>query len=194
MKLTPNFINWRAVILHREDSNIERLVRQLTLLGLQASAQWQPLAGENLPDLVLVDADQGWDGLLPWGRGEPAPCPLVALLASEAPSRIAWALSHGAGAVITKPINTSAVFPALVMALALHEERAAARGRTEHYEERLRLRPLVHAAIRQLSLQRRVDDDEAYAMLRSNAMHLRQPIEAVAADYLAGTNTLAGAG
>jgi AmiR/NasT family two-component response regulator len=194
MKVTPNFINWRAVILHREDSNTERLARQLALLGLTASAQWQPLPADDLPDVVLVDADQGWDGLLPWGSGEAAPCPLVALLASEAPSRIAWAMHHGAGAIITKPINTSAVFPALVMALALHEERAAARGRVEYYEERLKLRPLVHAAIRKLSAQRRVSEDDAYAMLRRNAMHLRQPIEAVAADYLAGANRLAGAG
>ncbi len=129
MKHTPNFSHRRAVVLHRQDSNTDRLIRQLSLLGLVVDVAWEPLSAGNLPDIVLVDADQGWDGLLPWKSGEEAPCPVVALLGTEAPSRIAWALEQGAGAILTKPINPSAVFPALVLAHARHEERAATRER-----------------------------------------------------------------
>jgi AmiR/NasT family two-component response regulator len=83
--------------------------------------QWQPLGcGHDLPDIVLVDADQGWDGLLPW-TGENACRPLVALLSSEAPGRIAWAMEQGAGSIIAKPLAASAVYPALVMALGIHQ-------------------------------------------------------------------------
>ena len=35
-----DLIGWRAVILHRLDDGIERMVRQLDLLGLTVHVQW----------------------------------------------------------------------------------------------------------------------------------------------------------
>ncbi|MGO7668123.1 ANTAR domain-containing protein, partial [Rhizobium ruizarguesonis] len=93
-----NFTGWQAMVLHREDVNTEKLIRQLRLLGIHATLQWAPLSAAVLPDLVIVDADQGWDDLLPW-NGETPACPVFALLGSEAPGRIAWALGQGAGAI-----------------------------------------------------------------------------------------------
>ncbi len=122
---TPNFVSWRAVILHRMDDGIERLVRQLERIGVTAFTQWQPLDMAKIQcDVVFVDADQGWDGLLPWQPGN-APVPLIALLGSEAPGRIAWAMAQGAGALVAKPIVASSVYPALVMATHIHAERIA---------------------------------------------------------------------
>src|SRR5690606_29207877 len=111
-------------ILHRPDQTTERLARQMKLLGFKAKVQWQPLEAGDPADIVIVDADQGWDGLLPW-EGNDAPLPLVALLGSEAPGRIAWAMDQGACAIIAKPLASSAVYPALVMALGIHRERRA---------------------------------------------------------------------
>ena len=76
MRETPNFTGWHAAILHREDANTERLIRQLTLLGLRTSLSWEPIAAHALADMVIVDADQGWDGLLPWNNGPP-PIPVI---------------------------------------------------------------------------------------------------------------------
>lgn len=194
MKHTPNFSHRRALLLHRPDSNTDRLVRQLKLLGLLVEIAWQPLTEAALPDIVLVDADQGWDGLLPWKSGEEAPCPVVALLGIEAPSRIAWALERGAGAILAKPVNTSAVFPALVLAHARHEERLEMRERLRHLEERVRLRPVVHAAIRLLMQKRGMSEDEAFAALRTAAMKQRQTVEAIAVAIAAGTFSLPEAG
>ena len=64
---------------------------------------------------------KGGTGFCPWSRSE-KPVPLVALLASEAPGRIAWALDQGADALIAKPVTASAVYPALVMATRRHAE------------------------------------------------------------------------
>lgn len=100
MRETPNFTGWHAAILHREDSNTERLIRQLTLLGLSTSLRWEPLSAMECPDLVIVDADQGWDGLLASAPAAHPAVPVIALLGSEAPGRIAWALEQGAGAII----------------------------------------------------------------------------------------------
>lgn len=190
MRQTPNFKGWHAVILHRNDSNTEKLERQLGLLGFTSEVCWEPLLPTANPEIVLVDADQGWDGLLPWASGEEVLCPVVAVLGSEAPSRIAWAMKIGAGAILAKPVATSAIYPALVMAIAIHAERRDVRERQAIFQERIRMRPLVHHAVAALMSERKMSEEDAYALLRSNAMRQRDTIEGVAASYLAGRNAL----
>ncbi len=184
MNGTLSFLGKRAVILHRASDTTDRLVRQCDVLGLRAEARWRPLsAGEGI-DIILVDADEGWDGLLPWTPAE-RPAPLVALLASEAPGRIAWALDQGSDALIAKPVMASAVYPALVMAT---RRRAEARLLSEHIarlEERVRLRPLVHAAVRAFMVAEGCDENEAYGRLRREAMRTRLTLEQAAGSLLA---------
>jgi AmiR/NasT family two-component response regulator len=189
MRETPNFTGWDATVIHREDSNTERLIRQLRLLGVRVTLQWAPLGSGALPDLVIVDADQGWDDLLPWRDAQPG-CPVVALLGSEAPGRIAWALEQGAGAIIAKPIAASAVYPALVMAVAIHQERKTVAERVKFLEERVRLRPLVHAAVEKLMHVHGVSEERAYTILRDCAMRRRLPMEQLAAFIIGGAEPL----
>jgi AmiR/NasT family two-component response regulator len=189
MSRTPNFTGWHAVILHREDANTERLERQLGLLGIRSIRQWEPLAAGDSADLVLVDADQGWDDLLP-EKGDALGKPLVALLGSEAPGRIAWAMQQGASAIIPKPVAASAVYPALVMAVSIHEERRAVAERLHYLEERVRMRPLVHAAVEKLRAARGLDEERAYAILRDCAMRRRLSMEQVSAIFLGGLEPL----
>jgi AmiR/NasT family two-component response regulator len=194
MKQTPNFTNWSAIILHRPDSSLDRLVRQLKLFGFLVKTKWEPLSPAAVPDLVLVDADQGWPGLLPWTAPDHASCPVVALLGSEAPSRIAWAYDQGAGAILAKPLNTSAIYPALVMAIAVHQERQNVRDQIVRLEERARLRPLVLNAVKVLAAAKKITEAKAYALLRNSAMGQRQPVEVVAAAFLSGNHTIPEAG
>ncbi|UCI10538.1 ANTAR domain-containing response regulator [Mesorhizobium sp. B1-1-8] len=186
MTRTPNFVSWRAAILHRGDDNISRLKRQLERLGVTAQVQWKPLDLAAMPsEIVLVDADQGWDDLLPW-EGDDAPVPVVALLGSEAPGRIAWALAKGAGAILAKPIVASSVYPGLVLATHAHRERTAVRARMAGLEERLRLRPIVYDAMRSIVAAQGGDETSAYRTLCRLAMQRRLSIEHVAASILAG--------
>ena len=194
MKGTPSFRGRTALVLHRVDEGIERLMRQLERLGLTATTQWEALdLSRARPDVVFVDADQGWNGLLPWAAGE-APMPLIALLGSEAPGRIAWAMDHGAGAIISKPITASAVYPALVMAEHMHAQRLATARRMADLEERMRLRPLVHSAVQAIMKARAIDESAAYTLLRSCAMRRRLTIEHVAAEILTGLQPVPEAG
>lgn len=192
MSATPSFAGWRAIVLHRPDAGIDRLARQLALLGLSASVRWSPLVAGEAFEVVLVDADQGWDGLLPWRPGH-APMPIVALLGSEAPGRIAWAIAQGAGAIMAKPVLASAVYPALVLASSIQSERMAAAGRIAGLEERLKLRPLVYGAMRRVMDARGLDEDGAYGVLRRTAMRRRLTIEQVAADIVSGCAPLSEA-
>ena len=191
MKGTLSFLGQRAMILHRPSETTDRLVRQCALLGLRVEARWRPLRVVEDVDIVLVDADEGWDGLLPWAPPE-KPAPLVALLASEAPGRIAWALDQGADALIAKPVTASAVYPALVMATRRHAEARRFNERIARLEERVRLRPLVHAAVRTLMVADGCDENEAYGRLRREAMQTRLTLEQAAASILASPQKQAG--
>jgi AmiR/NasT family two-component response regulator len=184
MNGTLSFLGKRAVILHRASDTTDRLVRQCDVLGLRAEARWRPLHSGEEVDIVLVDADEGWDGLLPWTPTE-RPAPLVALLASEAPGRIAWALDQGSDALIAKPVMASAVYPALVMATRRHAEARLLSERIAKLEERVRLRPLVHAAVRALMVAEGCDENEAYGRLRCEAMRTRLTLEQAAGSLLA---------
>lgn len=190
----PDLIGWRAVILHRSDEGIDRMVRQLGLLGLSAHVQWEPLdLGLTPAEIAFVDADQGWCGLLPWENGG-APLPVVALLQSEAPGRVAWALGQGAGAILSKPVVASAIYPALLLAVSVHRERAGNAERHALLEERIRMRPLVHGAVRTIMTSQHLDEDTAYRTLRLAAMSRRITMEQAAAEILAGVVRLPEAG
>jgi AmiR/NasT family two-component response regulator len=190
---TPNFTGWRVVILAEDDANTERLRRQLALLGLSATLQWLPLSEDDLPDLVIVDADRGWDELLPWAKRKPSR-PVAALLGSEAPGRIAWAIDCGATSFIPKPVSASTVYPALVLAVSAYEQRLEDEARIARLEERLKLRPIVFAAVNRLKAERQLDDEQAYVLLRTCAMRRRMPIEQLAAMLVGGLETLCEAG
>ena len=187
---TPNFVGRRALVLHRPDEAIARLDRQLRLIGLEVEQRWAPMSAGEAPDIVLVDADQGWSGLLPWSPGAPATTPVVALLGSEAPGRIAWAIDQGAGAIIAKPVAAAAVYPALVLALHAFGERRAAEQRIEALGERVRLRAIVAKAVEAIALAQQGDEDAAYRLLRDFAMRRRMTLEQAAAMVLARQHTL----
>lgn len=190
---TPNFVGLRAVILHRPDAGVERLARQLHLLGLAVEQRWEPLGPDAACDIVLVDADQGWNGLLPWPAGA-APVPVVALLGSEAPGRIAWAIEQGAGAIIAKPIAPAAAYPALVLAHHVFEDRRLARERIEALTARLKLRGAVLRAVEAVALSTGTDEEAAYHRLRRFAMQRRMTLEQAAAAVLARGHALPEAG
>ena len=186
---TPNFVGLSAVILHRPDEGVDRLARQLRLLGLNVERHWSPLGQDEPCDIVLVDADQGWNGLLPWNPGE-ARVPVVALLGSEAPGRIAWAIEQGAGAIIPKPVTAASIYPALVLAMHVFAERRATGEKLAELAARLRLRGVVLHAVETIARAFEIDEEAAYRRLRQSAMRRRITLEQAAVELLAGGHRL----
>jgi AmiR/NasT family two-component response regulator len=104
---------------------VQALERQLSAIGLRAQAHWPDLPAEALgADFVFFDADMGHDGQFPWKPGQ-APMPMIALIWSEAPGRVEWALGMGADAQILKPVGDAGVYSALLIARAGFEGRRA---------------------------------------------------------------------
>ncbi|WP_120498195.1 ANTAR domain-containing response regulator [Kiloniella sp. EL199] len=174
---TPNFRGYKATILHRHDDNIRRLERHLDRLGVESTVIWPDFKIDDTPpDVIFFDGDNGYDGLFPWAKGCP-PVPLIALISSEAPGRLEWMLSQETSAHLIKPIQSSGVFSTLVIACANYEKRQEQLIRIDTLEKRISSRPVVFRALLLIMECGHLQDEAAFAILRSAAMNNRQSIE-----------------
>lgn len=180
----PDLGGARALILHRPHATVQALGRQLSAIGLIHEARWPDLPAAALAaDFVFFDMDMGHDAQFPWAAGQ-APMPMVALIGSEAPGRVEWALRMGADAQLLKPVGGSGVYSALLIARAAYEARRALAGEIEGLRARLAERQTVVRAVTILARDR--DDEAAYAELRRLATGWRVTIEEAAGRVVAG--------
>lgn len=177
-----------AIVLHRPHPVVTALTRQLQAVGLKVNACWPELQADALAaDFVFFDADMGFDEQFPWTQGE-APMPLIALIGSEAPGRVEWALSTGANAQILKPIGDSGVYSALLIASHAFEARQALAANVADLRRRLGERQTVVQAVVRL-MESSGSEQAAYAALRAEAMDARISLEDAATRVLARINS-----
>ena len=162
-----------AVILHRPHPTVQALERQLRAIGLAVAQVWPELGPEALgADFVFFDADMGHDEQFPWMPGK-SPMPIVALVGSEAPGRIEWALRAGAHAQLLKPVGDNGVYSALLIARDAFDVQRALAVEIADLRRRLDERQTVVRAVTLLAAQGAKDDAAAYGQLRQMAMAWR---------------------
>ncbi|MES2666211.1 MAG: ANTAR domain-containing protein [Pseudomonadota bacterium] len=169
-----------AHILHRPHPIVGALTRQLTAIGLTVIEAWPDLGpGAMAADFVFFDADMGHDDQFPWGPGESL-MPMIALIGSEAPGRVEWALRAGAHAQLLKPIGDHGAYSALLIAREAFHARRALSAEIADLRRRLEARQTVVRAVAMLAARGKTED-EAYGQLRQMAMAWRVTIEDAAA-------------
>lgn len=180
----PDLGQARAVILHRPHPTVQALTRQLQAIGLSVLDSWPEPGPELLAaDYVFFDADMGHDGQFPWKPGE-SPIPMIALIGSEAPGRIEWALAQGAHAQLLKPIGDGGAYSALLIARTAYDARASLAAEIAGLRARLADRQLMIRAVT-LLMARGMSEAQAYGQLRSRAMAARETVEQAARRVLA---------
>ena len=173
----PNFRAWSAIVLHRPHAAAEAILRQLERIGVTARVAWPELAAADAAaDVVFFDADLGYDGQFPWPVSE-APMPMIALLGSEAPGRVEWAIAQGADAHLLKPIGSAGVYSALVIARHAFAARMALMNEVSALRKRLSRRPAVAQAVVAIMRGEGIDEAAAFRRLREIAMESRRTIE-----------------
>lgn len=180
----PNLGGAKAFVLHRPHPTVQAISRQLTAIGLEVHDCWPELPADVLAgDFVFFDVDMGFDGQFPWKPGE-APMPLIALIGSEAPGRIEWALSHNADAQLIKPIGNSGVYSALLIARQAFEARARLAAEIAALEARIGERLTIVRAVAALR-GHGTTEEQAFRQLRSMAMNWRVSVEEAARRIMA---------
>jgi AmiR/NasT family two-component response regulator len=125
----------------------------------------------------------GFDDQFPWAKGA-APMPMIALIGSEAPGRVEWALATGANAQVLKPVGDSGVYSALLIARHGFEARRTLAAEADDLRRRLGERQTVVRAVIHL-MNATGSEEAAYAALRAAAMDARIGLEEAAARILA---------
>jgi AmiR/NasT family two-component response regulator len=183
-ELIPNFVGQHALVLHRPHPVVDAIARQLAQLGMECSQAWPVIAPERQDfDHLFYDADMGHDGQFPWSRGA-APVPTIALIGSEAPGRIAWAIQNGADAHLLKPVGSAGIYSALVIATTAFRQRVALEGDLAALRRQLDRRQALAEATAMVMQRECCDADRAYALLRQQAMEQRLTIEELAVRLL----------
>lgn len=182
----PDLGRARAIILHRPHPVVASLTRQLEVIGLLAEPCWPELSPAACgADYLFLDVDTAHADQFPWPAGQ-SPMPTIALIGSEAPGRIEWLMNFGADAQMLKPIGTSGVYSALLIARATFDVRAQLADRIDTLQRRLGQRQTVVRAVTLLAARGR-SDDAAYDQLRAMAMAWRISFEEAAERIVAAS-------
>lgn len=179
--LLRNLRNLRIIVFHPRDADGELVTQQLQRIGCQAVTMWPPLP--ELPDTVdvifcAVRPDHAANQCA-W-MGPELAVPMIALINYENPTVIDAAMRVGAVAVLTSPLRTSGILSSLALAKHVHEERRELRRRVERLQQKLLGANQISQAKAILVRARNVSDDEAYRIIREQAMSKRVATEEIA--------------
>ena len=184
-RTTPNLLrnlrSLRVMVFHPKDADGEMLVQQLQRIGCQVVTMWPPPA--DLPETVdvvfyAVRPDHGAN-LCNWMGEEPS-APVIAIVNYENPTVVDTALRIGARAVLISPLRSAGILSSLAMAQHTHVELREARRRVTRLEQKLLCANQISEAKAILVRTRNVSDEEAYRIIREQAMSKRTATEDIA--------------
>ena len=183
-----NFAGMKALVLHESEDVRSNLSGRLARLGMLVDAQVGELRPGSLDaDILLIDIDRAYDEQLPWPAGQAA-LPMVGLIGSESPGRLAWALRHEIDAYL--PLSALAkVFSALVIAHETFSRKCARRDReASHAKVQSGRLDVVRAVL--LLMDETGDEALALKKLRALAMIERITVEEAARSVISGWTKL----
>ncbi|ARE41231.1 Two component response regulator [Rhodovulum sp. P5] len=183
--LDLNFTGRRAVVLHPTKTVRQRLVSRLEILGLHTCGDWPDLP-DTRTDFLFIDIDMGHDEQLPWSPGL-APIPVIGVIRSESPGRLAWAMRQNLDAFLSEAAP-ELVYSALVIAASKHAARVQHRAREAEAARRAGMRDILIRAVIAIMSSHGVDEIAALKKLRTFAMVERVALEDAAELYLRETD------
>lgn len=169
----------RCVVLHPDDEDGATLTNHLRRMGFKVQAFW-PIP-EQLPadtDLIFYalqsdnpEPDVSWLN--------PNKHALIAVITYENPTFIDQALNMGAGTTITTPIRASGLLSAMVFALHHAQQQRQMSDRIERLEKKVLGVRQVSEAKAILMRMHSIGEEQAYEILRHQAMDKRITVEEI---------------
>lgn len=170
-----------VVILHPQDQDGEEISGQLRRLGCKYQTFWPEL--DALPpgtDLVILAVRPETLSLkYPW-MGRPSTPPLIPVVTFENPITVSAVLQLEAFATIASPVRSAGLLTAIAVTISQHRARRAMERYIERMEQKQAHSRIIEQATKIVMESRRIDQVDAYKLLRSQAMLKRESIEVVA--------------
>lgn len=172
--------NTKVVVIHPIDEDQKILSHQLRRIGCRVSEVW-PFreVAINGADAVFFLADPGQSDILgylsDWHQSA-----LIAIISYENPLILQSITNIGVHGVITKPIRPIGVLANLLTTLSIFKYEGRLNARIAKLDETLKARRLVERATRILSEHQKIAVDDAYALIRTEAMNNQVTISEMA--------------
>ncbi len=182
----------RVLLIHPDDADGQELSAQLQRIGCQLRASWPPR--EQLPDEVdivfFAMRPEVMSMDLPWLKREDLP-PIIAVVNYENPTIIEAVLRLKATAVVASPVKSFGLLTSVVLARHLAEERQAQQKYIGKLEQRLNGLRKIAKAKQILMTTRGLSEEDAYKVIRDQAMVKRVTTEEIA-DAVINANEILG--
>lgn len=171
----------RVVVFHPDDTDGQELIGQLRRIGCQVQAFWPPR--DRLPpetDLVFLAVRPEVADFEPaWIKREDAP-PVIVVVHYENPTMVESVLRMNACGVVASPVKSFGLLTAIVVALSQVERERDRQKYVAKLEQRLAGMRKVAKAKTILMQTRNVSEDDAYKLIREQAMAKRVTTEEIA--------------
>jgi AmiR/NasT family two-component response regulator len=170
-----------VVVFHPDDPDGQELIAQVKRIGCNVKAFWPPTdrlpAGTGLVFFALRPEALSQEPA--WARRDDAP-PVIAVVSYENPTMIEAVLRLQVAGIVAAPVKSFGLLTNIVVALG-HAEREQERVKyVEKLEQRLSGLRKVAKAKTILMQTRNVSEDEAYRLIREQAMTKRVTTEEIA--------------
>lgn len=180
-RLLRDLRSLQVVVFHPDDADGQELLGQLRRIGCQVKAFWPPQ--DRLPD----DADVVFFAMRPevlslepaWARRDNPP-PVIAVVNYENPSTVESVLRINAQGVVGSPVKSFGLLTSIVVAVAQAERHRERDKYVAKLELRLAGLRKIAKAKTILMQTRNVTEEEAYKLIREQAMSKRLTTEEIA--------------
>ncbi len=171
----------RVAVFHPPDQDGEELILQLRRIGCQVQAFWPPLP--TLPESIdVVFLAVRPDMIVPdWStrRGGVSPT-IIAVVTYENPTIVDAVLTVGVESVIASPVKPFGLLSTLVVARQVNNHLRVLSKRIQRLEAKLAGVQQVAEAKAILMKARLITEDDAYQVIRDQAMVRRATVEQIA--------------
>lgn len=168
----------KVIVMHPDDGDGRLLTQQLQRIGCQVQTIWPPVQG--LPDgadvVFLAVRPDNLHVRLGWVLGDRAPT-IIAIVNYENPTVVSAVLELNVQAVLPLPIRSFGLLSTLVVARKTHKELRQQQQRIGKLQTKLLGHRRVAQAKAILMHLHQVSENEAYDLLREQAMNKRSSIE-----------------
>ncbi|WP_434053112.1 MAG: ANTAR domain-containing protein [Roseibium sp.] len=182
-----------VVVFHPPDRDGQALLDQLTRIGCRAEILWPPsrplpASTEIVFAGVFFDTQRELKSVLRKFKGSPPT--IIAIVNYENPAMLQIVLELDAYAVISKPIKEFGMLTNLVLARSKWEQVRQLSNKNNRLEKKLLAQKKIADAKRIIMDAHAVNEQEAYSILRSEAMTKRVSIEEMAITFINANNLL----
>lgn len=180
-RLLHDLRSLRVAVFHPDDRDGEELVLQLRRIGCKVHTSWPPLP--TLPE----DTDLVFLAVLPnvtppeWAlTRDLRALAIIAVVTYENPTIVDAVLKICVEGIVTSPVKAFGLLATMVIARQINQQRVSMVKLNQRLETKLAGLRQVTEAKAILMGARRISEDEAYKLMREQAMVRRVTVEQIA--------------